>query len=349
MPFLLTIRRHDIHYLAGSRIYIFSILYLVFLYLTIFWGESTEVSDYSKYGFRLLYLFCFLSVVASQFYDIEYELRFYRLLCWVAAVAAVISMILFYRDHPFPELRLSNWGNLDVIILGASCYGSVAIICFYKFLVSQKLTALYMVIFLILVADVLLTQSRGPLLALVAAVFAGELLRRNYKWVLPLVSLVILYGILIVSDLLEPVSILTRYGWDSDRFEIWQGVLVRVAEAPWFGYGLSVDETVIGESGRHFDHPHSVYVSSLLYGGTTSFVLLTVVIGLSLYQGYKQYVLWGDPLCFVLLLYGLICVMTDNDKLLTHPAPIWLFFWFPIALLASKELKRSRRAIRNGV
>ena len=311
---------------------------VVFLYLTIFWGESTEVMDYSKYGFRLLYLFCFLSVVSSLFDAIEYESRFYKLLCWVAAIAALISMILFYWERPL-NYRLSNWGALDTNILGVSCYGLVAIICFYKFLASREPNALYIVILLVLVANMLLTQSRGPFLAFLVAVFAGELLRRNYKCLLAVVFPVIFYSILILFDFLEPIPIIVR-GWNSDRFEIWRIALARVGDAPWFGSGLTVDESGTASTGL-FTHPHSVYVSTLLYGGITSLALLGGVIGLSLYQGFKHYVLFGDPLYFVLLLYGLICVMTDNNKLLTHPGPIWLNFWFPIALIASKKIKSS--------
>jgi len=39
-----------------------------------------------------------------------------------------------------------------------------------------------------------------------------------------------------------------------------------------------------------------------------------------------------------MLMFGALCIVTDYYTLIHHTKPFWLFFWFPIALVAASEL-----------
>ncbi len=117
----------------------------------------------------------------------------------------------------------------------------------------------------------------------------------------------------------------------------WQGIL-EASNAPFFGHGLTADTRLIMSDGTRFDHSHSIYLTTLFYGGIVGLLLLIALLGSAIRQGFKQtkkpqqFLLAGMPL------FAAICLATDLNKLILHPKPIWIIFWFPIALVAASEL-----------
>jgi O-antigen ligase len=340
-PFLLTLNRCDIKQLFSSRLAILCLLYWLYSFLTITWSTQTDAADVGKLLLRLTNTACFFGIVLHLVgKEPDYDRRLLEWLCWIAAGSAIFSILYFYSTHPFPQVRLKNCCHLHHAILGASAYGLVAVICFYRFIFEpdRNWRWLYLLVFSILLADMLLTKSRGPLLALVAALGTGEMARNNYTLIVLLALSAIGYILLVHFDVIQLNDFFTRNNLFSYRLEIWRLTWEKILTAPWFGHGINSDETVLLSVGEYAHHPHNAYLASLLYGGLVGGLLLLAICLASLAEGVKQARSQHRGVYLAMLVFGLVCMLTEGHQLISNPRPLWLFFWFPIALLAAKEL-----------
>lgn len=340
-PFLLTLRRSDIRQLLGSRLAILCLVYWLYSFLTISWNAETDVADVGKHLLRLINTACFFGIVLHLVRkEPDYDRVLLKWLCWIATGSAVFSIVYFYSGRSFPQVRLENCCYLRHPILGASAYGLAAVIGYYRFIFEpdRNRRRLYLLIFFILLGDMLLTQSRGPLIALVAALGTGEMVRKNVRLMAALGAIGIGYVVLVYFDVIELSRFFTRNNLFSYRLEIWHLTWEKILTAPWFGHGINSDETVLLSVGKYAQHAHNAYLASLLYGGLIGALLLLTICLVSLVEGLKQARNRQQVIYLAMLVFGLACMLTDGNQLLTNPRPLWLFFWFPIALLAARQL-----------
>jgi len=256
--------------------------------------------------------------------------------------------VFYYKQHPFPNARLSGFGQLKNSIMASSVYGIVAIVCTYIFQQQRtvKMKLLYLGMLLVLLLYMLFTQSRGPLLACGVTILAWSLIggfsykegdhghRNNLLLLLLIISAAIAAMFILYPDFFKTHI----FRGTSYRQEIWGQSLLQAKNAPFFGHGLTADTLMIMSDGAKILHHHSVYMTTLFYGGIVGLLLLIALVGSAIWQGLTR--IEKPQKCFLtcMLLYGIICMVTDGNTLIRHPKPIWLFFWFPIALVAASEL-----------
>lgn len=150
---------------------------------------------------------------------------------------------------------------------------------------------LYLPVVIMLVM-LLLTQSRGPIIALVLAVGCTLHLhvftRRN---LLIAAALTVLVALLLV---MTPVGdmLLARFeelGTQSGlRLSIWHHTLSEMVSQPWLGRGFSYELDFINYSGEHITTTHSVYMGALLKGGIVGLLLLLAIIACGLWQAWRK-------------------------------------------------------------
>jgi O-antigen ligase len=245
---------------------------------------------------------------------------------------------------------MSGYELLDNPIEASSIYGIVFIACIY--LLEQqrtvKMQLLYWGILPAVFSYILLAQSRGPLLAMAVTIFAWQVLawllhkggKDNHRNRL-LVLLLLIFAASVASFIYYPEFFKSFFLRESYRLETWGKILARVTDAPFFGHGLNADtadtRTVMSD-GFVMLHPHSVYLATLYYGGIVGLFVLVALISLAIWQGVTRV---GKPQSFLLtcmVMFGALCMVTDGKTLIQHPKPFWIFFWFPIALVAASEL-----------
>jgi O-antigen ligase len=352
-PFVILIlmKKVDLRPLLFSRTFLLITIYLLYMFCTLFWADSLSMSDITKYGLRVLHVIIFLSVTIhlTQSYPTFLQ-KLLALLCWTAAGFAIAKILSYYSQHPFPSTRLLGDGLLNLAFRASSQYGIVAIACTY-FLLHQravKIKLLYLGPLLASLSYMLLTQSRGPLLSFAVSLLAWQLstwllqkedyyIHRN-KLLLVLVSIFVVISVLFILNpeyfklsFLRNISI-------GHRLQMWEQLLVRIKDAPWFGHGLTADARTTTSDGFLYIHPHSVYVGTLLYGGIVGLSLLVSMVISALWQGFRRV---GQPINLVaasMVLYGALCIAPNGNMLIHHPKPFWLFFWFPVALVVASEL-----------
>lgn len=351
-PFLILIfmKKVDLRSLFFNRIFLLSTIFLVYMFSTLFWADNCDLSDISRYGRRVFYVLIFFGVTIHliQTYP-NFLHRLLVMLCWTTAIFAIGYIVFYYRQHPFPNARLSGFGQLENPIMASSVYGMVAIVCTYFFQQQRtvKMKLLYLGILLVLLLYMLLAQSRGPLLACGVTILAWLLIggfsykkenyghRNNVLLLLLIISAAIAAIFILYPDFFK-AHILRGTSY---RPEIWGQSFLQTKDAPFFGHGLTADTLLIMSDGTKILHHHSVYMTTLFYGGIVGLLLLIALAGSAIWQGLTRIEKPQKILLTCMLLYGIICMVTDGNTLIRHPKPIWLFFWFPIALIAASELQ----------
>ena len=348
---LLLMKKVDIRPLFSSRNFLLITIYLVYMFATLFWADNASISDFSKYGLRLMYVLIFLSVTIhlTQSYPTFLQ-KLLKVLCWAAAGFAVAKILSFYSQHPFPTTRLLGDGLLKLSFRASSQYGIVAIACTHFILQQRavKTKLLYVGPLLASLSYMLLSQSRGALLAFAVSLLAWQvstllLQKENYsihRHKLP-VALVSIFVVISVLCMLNPEYFKLAFFRSisvNHRLQMWEQLLVRIKDAPWFGYGLTADPRTTTSDGFLYSHPHSVYVGTFLYGGIAGLSLLISMVISALWQGFGRVRQPLNSLAACMVLYGSICIGPNGNMLIHHPKPFWLFFWFPLALVVASEI-----------
>ena len=347
---LLLMKKVNIRPLFSSRNFLLITIYLVYMFATLFWADNASISDFSKYGLRLMYVLIFLSVTIhlTQSYPTFLQ-KLLKVLCWAAAGFAVAKILSFYSQHPFPTTRLLGDGLLTLAFRPSSQYGIIAIACTYLILQQRavKTKLLYLAPLLASLSYMLLARSRSTLLSLVLAILAWQLFtwllheenRRNHANQ-PIVIILLIFAAIAVPLIVYPVFYKIALLKDSlqVRLDVWRHIFARIEQAPWFGHGLNADPRTEVSTGIIWLHPHSVYIGTLLYGGIVGLLLFIALMISALWQGFRHA---GQPINLLsacMFLYGAICIGPNGNMLIHHPKPFWLFFWFPLALVVASEI-----------
>ena len=184
----------------------------------------------------------------------------------------------------------------------------------------------------------LVSGSRGPLLALAAALLVGLVIadRRAALGVAALLVAGIAAGALLD---LRPIEILYERG-QSGHFEIWQQALAAIAERPWFGHGSLVDIDFVAPHGPGRS-PHNLLLANQLYGGLPATLLLVALLLLAGRQGWRA-ARAGEPVYLVLLVFGCAASLFDTRSLVQNLGREWITLWLPIGLLSARESLQRR-------
>jgi O-antigen ligase len=277
----------------------------------------------------------------------EYVNILYRGICLSAGVSAVFHMALFYYYSGFSG-RLSAFGALKNPIMAASCYSVAVLVIFFSYLVQKDISlprkVKYILAMIISVGFVVLTQSRGPLLALaLALILCSALVRPKYAlWVIG--GFVIPLTAIYANGLVDFSALFARA--DSYRLTIWKQSWDLFVRHPWGGYGFRGErpDIVITDS-IAASHSHNLFLSTMLDGGAVALVLLVAVIGLATYWALRNYRERGDVTLLALIAFAVLGNLTDGKTPIVSPNYQWLCFWLPIGLAAAYELASSQQKL----
>jgi len=226
-------------------------------------------------------------------------------------------------------------------VVGASAYGMVVLINYFHILKAKKsYVAIYTGLFVVILSCVALTQSRGPLGALLVTFLIGGVLTRNKKLLASVLFVILIGGVMFFYNGGFKEIIIKR-GF-SYRFEIFQQILPRIKKALIFGEGIFTDNTFIMADGLKWNHPHDVYLGTTLYGGLIGLFLLLILQAVALWESLLYFLRENDFTYTALLLFAFICITISDYRVISHPDALWIYFWLPLALLAAIRLSRDK-------
>lgn len=253
-------------------------------------------------------------------------------ICACALINAVISIIIFAVGHDDPT-RMAGWAETRHPILGASIVGVSVVLATGRILGGgdKILPAATIVAGL---AFIVLTGSRGPLLAIIGALAVLLAALR---------PIALVGGAVVAALALLWPGMITRAlerGW-SNRLEIWQISLTKIAHHPLFGSGPA---TLLDRPGEDF--PHNLFLSTLLYSGAIGLALLLALLVLAARAAWSETVRTTRWTLLALLLHVVLSGLTDLSQLTKGPGPMWYIVWLPISLaLASHKSLTSHKRI----
>jgi len=346
--YLVSLRKTKFKDFLGSTIWLIAMALLIYLLLTMFWEENVGRKGHVYYIRKGIYLFAFFSLTMELVsrYPRFIE-KLFLFLAWVGAATAVASMIWFIVSPPFPITRLKYIADqLQNSVQGGIVYGMIVLIIYFSIIKNETARSrrrLYGLLMIIIAGSVLLTQSRGPVGALLITFLAGALLTRDKK-LLIIFGLIIVVGAVVFLRVPQVQKLVTQRGF-SYRVELTQKTIAMAEEDLFFGKGLTTNQQVRADDGRLLYHPHNIYLGIVLYGGLTGLLLFLLLLAAAFRESWRQYFDTKDITFFVLILFCAINMVTSRDKIITHPGPFWFYFWLPLGLLAGLANRRSRAEI----
>lgn len=322
--------------------------YLLYMVASVFWGaggvDAETFKRASKLLQRVLYILVFFLMTTAI--RARYPALFDQVLKAVvlaAGVSSVITLLVWYTDHPFPESRVWGFSLVRWTIYAAYAYGVFAVLAVYGLLhsSSRSIKLALAVAFTALLAYVWLSQSRaafGATLVGVVVVSMGSKFRHAAA-----VLLLGMFALLVTTLLFVPdASELLFSRGLSFRPQIWSAYLERAMDAPIFGEGYLSDPSnfvyappLVGI----VPDAHSAYFGSLRDGGLVGLGLLLATFVAALVRGIQSAWRGAGYLSLALCLEFTAFLLTDADRLIARTGGQWLFLWLPLALVAS-DLQR---------
>jgi O-antigen ligase len=255
---------------------------------------------------------------------------------------AAIAVILHISDGFSMERRLSVSGMTKNPIKAASVFGVVLITLlvwrsYFQDLVGRPGLVLMA---LPIIALVVLTFSRGPLIGLVLIAILGLFLSEQKVIATVLVAAILLLALLVFSGVFDQLEIIKRA--DSHRFGIWADAFGKISQKPIFGWGIK-DLSRFGASPdtSGWKSPHNLYIGTVFYGGFVGLTLFVSMLAMSYKAAFKSFNTSAiAQLALMLLTFGLILGFFNARSVMVNTQSEWLIFWIPIGILIGLELKQ---------
>jgi O-antigen ligase len=270
----------------------------------------------------------------------------------IVAISALINMVSFVIQQPVSladirHYRLAAALGMPGYFNSTNISATYAIYCMAGFALlidetSRWNRALMAAAATLLSAAVMMTQSRGAYIALVAGAFVLSVgLSMTSRLILMAAMVVVAGAAALAVDLVPHVADIVIARGSSYRPELWASYLAMAAERPLFGYGIQADISRVMADGTVIDQPHNIVLSALIRGGVAGAAAMTILIASGLYWAARYW--WQSnniiPLC--LLVTMATASMFDYQLLATGATWPWVTFWFPIsACIAAEGLVR---------
>ena len=305
--------------------------------ITLYWSHAEEPGREFK---RMLYIglfVLFFPILADARPD-----RVIRLMQWAGigmALAALVSMIEFFGiRHNLWHARLEGIGELSHPILGAYVVGLAAIWMLMWPPKRLPLRGLWLLALVLTGGFVVLSQSRGAVLALFFTVVAMPIWCRNRRAYLVAGTAVLLAAI--GFWLLEPLMMARG---SSYRPEIFVAAIKMIGQHPWIGIGLGAPYDVVVADGLRFDHSHNLFTHTAIQLGVPGMLLWAVVWLAVLREAWRGR---DTPLGRGLLgmwLFSTLAMQFDAASLTGSPRAEWFISWLPIGLATVMVWARAQR------
>ncbi|MBV4489602.1 O-antigen ligase family protein [Pseudomonas oryzicola] len=304
------------------------LLLLAWSALSLVWSVAEEPGREAK---RLLYILVFL--LAFPLLAQLGQARIRQLLlvgCVLLAIAALVSVIHFYGMQGYPLLaRLQGIGEISHPILGAYVIGSAVLFLLYQPPQQRGLQLLWLLALACLGAFVMLSQSRGAVLALVLTVILAPLwFRDRHSRVFSILAAVATgLAFYFVYDLIAKRG-------SSYRPEIFHAVVDMIAAHPWTGLGLGAAYDV-SAVGKHFDHTHNMFTHVAVELGLPGMLLWIMVWLYTLGEIVRARGSLFGKILLGFWVYSTLAMQFDAASLTGTPRAEWFISWLPVGLVMS--------------
>jgi O-antigen ligase len=308
--------------------------------LTLLWGVD-DMYRAPRFGLSAAATLTFVLAGTICARDAAWRWRFGTVLVVLGGLSAAACVARFLVDPPFAlptdTPRLRGWGVTLHPVLGASVMAVAMLTALHRATGSVPRRGPYLVAAAIMAADILLTKSRGPILAAgLATLFLWVALG---WWRAAAAGL----GAAALAWWLAPASLvvgLVRAG-EPSRLLIWRDALREIAERPLFGHGLAANLRPL--PGLDASFPHDFYLSLLFYSGVVGLLLFVSLATALARRVWAERGGAGAAWLAALGVNALVGGLTDFGQITKGPGPLWFILWLPVCLTLGAYPVRSSR------
>jgi O-antigen ligase len=289
-----------------------------------------------------------LCVDVPGFYE-----KYFAIMGPVVSINALINIYIYLHALPsldlFENIRLSpsfgsgvntNAPTAAALTYAIHVYGLFILLLQNKY---KKLIFLYFVSTLILLVPLLLTQTRGSIIALVLALAFTFLIDFKNKYANMKILSLILCAIASFFVFTKAGAFAYSRG-DNQRLEIWVKFLEVIKNQSILGCGDrdfingKLFEIVVN-SGEHIHHAHNILINALWRGGLIGFISLAAILVFGAYNSFLYYMTKKDPIPLGLLIILTIAGMVDVEFHITPVTWLWTTAWLPLLFVVSVRTK----------
>lgn len=316
-----------------------------------FWAGDLDKAPFSlaKRGFLVALYLAAISVFMFCNQHLLRKVIFLSVAC--VALGALVSLVyqfgfldkpLAYRAYRIDRSGIGDFANFGWPVAAGIFHGAVAIWALGAALnknTTPKYFAFWMMVFSVLSTYVFFTYTRGAWFSLLGGFFAVAVLQNSRRgWVLmALCAIIAIFTATIFWDQLA-----AEFGDKklSGRGFIW-AYYFDVMSGHWiFGHGLGTPfEFHWPDSSAVSPHAHSLYLQQIYDSGIVSLALLGAGLLGVVHKAWKLRNNYWVRLAFPALVFALIAMLTDVERIFTRPGDYWTLFWLPVAILLAVPMR----------
>ncbi|MBI6940794.1 O-antigen ligase family protein [Pseudomonas putida] len=300
-------------------------LMLVWGAISLAWSSAEDLGREAK---RLLYILVFLLAFPLLAQAGPARIRhLLQLGSGLLAVAALLSIVHFYalQGNPLVD-RLAGIGEISHPILGAYVVGAAVLLLLYQ-LPHQRVAQLaWLAALACLGAFVVLSQSRGAVLALLFTVVLAPVWFRDRHSRMIAIAAVIATGLAfcVIYD------VITARG-ASFRPQIFEVVMQMIGQHPWTGLGLGAPYKV-NAAGLQFDHTHNMFTHVAVELGLPGMVMWIAIWLLTLGEIIRARRTLLGKILLGLWIFSTLAMQFDAASLTATPRAEWFISWLIVGL-----------------
>ena len=316
------------------------IVFFAYYSATNLWSSAPEnITSAIKHSIYLLGFLCIYRQAEKNGYK-----KYVVGAVFFGIIFLAILTIIFTDKSKLSWSRLKDgfpWAPDNVIDLGG--YMVVGIYCGLIYIRETGKNILYIFLpFMFIV--LLLTQSRGPLLAFLLtfllSLFFKPRATKKSIYIL-LAALLVTITLILTTDVFDYIiHRLERTSQSTDvRMNIWLYAFNLTKEHLYFGLGYNKILNYINASGGNITTTHSIYFGAILKGGVIGLILLLSLIGTGALT-IKNHLSNGQKLEAFFFLFCIIYYSVQGMFIIGNPQEFWYLFWLPLAIVLSTPIKK---------
>jgi O-antigen ligase len=305
------------------------VAYLLYQGVSLQWNPLLGFEEAGEWLRKSLLITMFLLVVKHLF--LKMEERGVFIFALITALSSAASL-LWIDIESLRMGRLIGYGMAENAVQSGILYGIAAIVAYYGLLnygaTSYRL--IFAIALITLLAGLLMTQSRGAMVALILScgfLFTQQRLTPR-MWLL--FSLGACGAFALIGWHYDWQSLVERL--DGYRFTIWEAALSSLSATEWLiGKGFRTPFELTLPYGETIYQTHSIYVAALYQGGALGLLALLTLFGTAIYTLWQNRYRGDAKLWLALSINAMVLGLFDFDLLITGVSLEWLVFWLPIA------------------
>jgi len=301
--------------------------------LTLLWGANDKNRAW-QFAADTVATLGFLLAMLLAWSDAAGRTRLARVLVAVGAANALFSIVQAFILQPH-DPRLHGLGLTMHPILGALVMQTAYLTAVARGLTGTGRRWPNLAAATVMAIFILMTESRGPILAAAAATLF-LCVSGPWRWraLGALAAMVAVWYALPSAVHQHSTQVLERRG-TSHRLEIWEYALQLIGNRPVVGHGLAANLHISVVNGKVTDDitfPHDLYLSLLFYSGIVGFLIFVALVVMLVWRLFRGWDRTEAPWLAALGIGALLGGLTDLGQVTKGPGTLWLILWVPIGL-----------------